>query len=266
MAAREADQKGIVDILTRLYREIAEVEEGAGIRFGGGDFRARIEYFHDAVRAYVAGSQARLTVELLAYDVQALRYIQANPLAPFNPGTRTDSQAQGMVVRDETLPAARPVKPDRAVKQRLAELYQQYGVLFSALLKPFADNDYQERVDALDRLVSQFHAAESQIKGGAGQDAAHHVEDPRLRAAVADLLKKGKKKEASQLLNSASKEADKHIKMLSDAHLRYGSSQLGLYEDGKDVVKKLAAAGMNLAGQFVEASMAEARRDFTRGR
>jgi hypothetical protein len=41
--------------------------------------------------------------------------------------------------------------------------------------------------------------------------------------------------------------------------MQYASAQRGLFEDGKDIIKKLAAKGMNLAGRFVEEAMAAAR-------
>ncbi|MBV8940078.1 MAG: hypothetical protein JO089_09620, partial [Alphaproteobacteria bacterium] len=42
-----ADCKPIVDLLTGLYVEIRDLETEYGLRLGEGDFRPRIEYFHD---------------------------------------------------------------------------------------------------------------------------------------------------------------------------------------------------------------------------
>lgn len=257
---------GIVEIMHRLYSEILGLEEQFGLQFGGGDFRPRIEYFHDAVRALVSGNPAarepggRLTVEMLAYDVRALRYLQSMPLATLHPGGGSPHH-DVLKKRPKELNVE---KPDRNAKIRLGELYQQYGVLFAALFKSEADQNFQERCDALNELVSQIERVSKLMESKAPprdvRDAVHHIDHTELRDfLLAELDKKGKN-DLKSTLKSASKQADSSIAKIDKAHLEYASSQLALFEDGRDVVKKLAASGMNLAGQFVASAIAAVSR------
>ena len=93
MKLSATEQESLVALLTRIYHDIRGLEETYGLLIGDGDFRPRIEYFHDAVRAFTSQDPnhyktgGRLTVELLAYDVVSLRAIYAKPLAPFAPHT-----------------------------------------------------------------------------------------------------------------------------------------------------------------------------------
>lgn len=269
MSLPNAELKGVVDILTRLSLDIRALEEPLGLIFGGGDFRPRIEYFHDAVRAFTAQSPAdseaggRLCVERLAYDVKALRYLQAMPLASLTKDGKQLSPGTALVAGSGGGKSAK----DRAAKQQLGELYQQYAVLFAALFKPAADTNYQDRLDEKNDLVEQLSSLMQFLDGNeqAAQNLIAHLEDPKLRAELLEMLRKGKTREAAARLKFAIKETDKDIKDLSNAHLDYASAQLALFEEGRDMVKKLAARGMNLAGRFVENAMAQASRDKSRG-
>lgn len=262
---------GIIDILARLYSEIREIEASQGLLFGGGDFRPRIDYFHDAVRALASGApRERLTVEKLAYDVEAMRYLQSMPLASLNTQPANPKSGGRKLALREMLPVRQPPKPDRQVKQRLSELYQQYGVLFSSLFKPLADNDFHARTEELNGAMEELYAVMGVVERASGGkqaliESAAHIEDPTLRAQVIALLKSGRTQEALALMKTAKQKTDADIKKLDNAHSQYAMAQLGLYEDGKEVVKKLAASGMNLAGRFVESAMAAAARD-SRGR
>lgn len=220
------EKQGIIDVLTRIYEEIRGLELTHNLLFGGGDFRPRIDYFHDAVRAFSAGRPedyapgGRLCIEMLAYDVSALRYLASHPLSPVSRAGQPG--AAGGELIDPKPGALSSGKPPRETKDKLSELYQHYGVLFAALLKPQADRDFKERTDRLNEMVEQAYAQ--------GQQAA-------------------------------AQSADREIKAVDKAHLEYSSAQLGLYEEGKDIVKQLAAKGLNLAGRFVQNSMDQARRD-----
>lgn len=282
MKISQPEQEALTSIMTRISCEIREIEESYQLCVGDGDFRARIEYFHDAVRAFTSQQddpheRERLTVELLAYDVSCLRYLQSMPLANFKPSAQRLSPRGALVVSRHT-PGGSHSRPSREVKQKLGELYQYYTVLFCAIFKPIADRDYQNRVEDLNQSVEQIagltQSIEKLIKGGGSTQEvlahSHHIDDIALAQAIQDTLLQGKgNKQKLQALLAAlkerSKQADHEISVLDSAHLNYGMAQLSVYEDGKDIVKKMAAQGLNLAGRFVEASMTAAQRDMGRG-
>ncbi len=54
MKLSAAEQESIVQLLTRIYSDIRDIEEEFELLVGDNDFRPRIEYFHDAVRAFSA--------------------------------------------------------------------------------------------------------------------------------------------------------------------------------------------------------------------
>jgi len=262
MALSPADLSGIIEIMNRLYLEIREVEERFGLQFGNGDFRPRIEYFHDAIRALTSNENdahqpgGRLSVEFLAYDVRALRYLQTMPLASLHHDGQPRSPHQSVKKAPSSPPAH--AKPDRDTKIRLGALYQQYGVLFSALFKPNADQNFRERTDALNELVSQLERVAQLMESKAlprdVRDAAMHVDNNELRDLLLAALDTKGKGDLRPLVKEASKRVDKGIASIDKAHLEYASAQLAMFEEGKDVVKQLAAKGMNLAGRFVESA------------
>src|SRR5437762_2136105 len=91
MKLSSSEKDSIVGLLARIYRDIRDIEEEFSLLAGNHDFRPRIEYFHDAIRAFTSQDPAqrepggRLSIELLAYDLSCLRYIHAMPLSPFTP-------------------------------------------------------------------------------------------------------------------------------------------------------------------------------------
>ena len=269
------DLDAIVALLTRIYLEIAELESRFGLIAGEGDMRPRIDYFHDAVRAYTAGgNEKRLTVELLAYDLQALRFIQQTPLAPFKPNGQNLSPSHGIMTAGPGL-APQTAKPDRATRERIAELYQHYNVLFAALLKPAADHDYHERADSLNNDVQDVHAIIQQFEGKMHVDIivalTHQLEEAELRYIVTAFMQSGKHTSTSEVkklvghLKDKVKANDAALAALDKTHLNFATAQLAIFEDAKDMLKKLAAQGMNLVGKFVASAMAEAKQQ-QRGR
>lgn len=269
--APTSTQTGIIDILTRLHGEIFPLEAEAGLLFGKGDLRPRIEYFHDAVRALVkeangGGETGRLRIEMLAYDAEALRYIQGMPLAAIQPGGRRTSP--------QTLPSVQlggtgsEKRGNRQLRERLGGLYQQYATLFVALFKPFADRDYRDRVEEANEAVTQMNGLINALNGKLPEamlgDLLAQLDDPQLRAAVQALVARKKKTEASTLLRQKDAQEEKTVTALESAHARYAMAQLAIFEQGKEIVKQLAASGMNLAGRFVENAMVQATRE--RGR
>lgn len=283
MKLSASEQESLTALLTRIYLDIRDIEEQFQLLAGEADFRPRIEHFHDAVRAFTGKDPretergGRLAVERLAYDVSCLRYIQSAPLAPFKPQGANLSPNTSIVKAEQGLVLKTP-RADRATRERLSELYQHYGVLFAALLKPFADADYHERVSDLNEDVREINAITQQLdaimkkKGNAEQlvAAVHNLEDDEMRVLLMQFVqqqryrKKDDVKKLVQLLKAESGKKDKRIAGIETAHMNYVTTQLSIFEDSKDMLKKMAERGMNLVGKFVEASLAESRREMGR--
>lgn len=279
MKPSAAEQEAIAQFLTRIYDDLCPLESEYKLLAGDGDFRPRIEYFHDAVRAFTSGNPAerevggRLSVEWLAYDVQALRYIQSKPLALLARHSAALSPEKTIIEIAPDALAVKPKQADRATRDRLADLYQHYGLLFSALLKPFADRDTQERTDELNNDVRDIHTLLDQFDHGKLDQALatiQHLEDPKLRGELMEFIQQQKQKKSETLqsllegLKKTAERKDEEIKAVEKAHLQYGLAQLAIYEGAKDILKKMAASGMNLAGKFVESAMREAQREMGR--
>ena len=235
-------QSAIITLLTRIYEDIVAIEERFGLIVGCGDMRPRIDYFHDAIRAFTSENSAmqkqRLSVELLAYDLRCLRYIQQMPLSPFKKDGQNLSSSQSLITIDAGLPVATN-RPDRETRMRLVELYQNYAVMFAALLKPAADRDYFARTEELNEEVEDI---------------------------IVLIQKLGIKADASKVttLKNQIKQKDTRIKSVDKAHGDFAMAQLGIFEESKDMLKKLAAQGTNLVGKFVESAIQETRRQMGR--
>ncbi len=278
MKLSAAEQEQLTSLLTRLYQEICEIETQHELLAGEGDFRPRIDYFHDAVRAFFSQDPAaledggRLNVENLAYDLSCLRYLQENPLSPFKPKGRQLSPSSDLMVINQ-MPASSRTRPDRATRERISELYQHYAVLFAALLKPLADNDFLQRTDELNHDVKEINDVIKQLQGKsieAINEAVAHVEDPMLRGELLAFIQQGGLKQKDQIdkliqyLKEHKTKRDAAIKLIDNAHMQYAVSQLAVYENSKDMIKNLASKGMNLVGKFVEASISQTRREMGR--
>ena len=57
---KQTDQESIAQLLTRIYRDIFAIEEEFELLVGVDDFRPRIDYFHDAIRAFTSQDAAAL--------------------------------------------------------------------------------------------------------------------------------------------------------------------------------------------------------------
>lgn len=230
MKLNTKDQESLVRLLARLCDEIFAIESEYNLMVSQSDLRPRIDYFHDAIRAYTTpkptkAQQERLAIERLAYDVQALRYLSEKPLASLSKESGQMSPQTSMVKVAPSL-VATAKKPDRDTKDRLSQAYQQYGMLFAALLKPTADRDYMDRTEALNEMVEQLHQEMEGLK-------------PAGQAPIKKMIAT----------------CDKEIKTVDTAHHTYSTSQLAIYEASKDLLKKMAGSGMNIVGAFVEASI-----------
>lgn len=266
---KQQDQQSLVAILLRYWEEISALEQEFALVVGKGDMRARIDYFHDAIRAFTTehrskAMQSRLCVEQLSYDVRCLHYIASQPLASIthdahhlSPSTMPAVIAPGLVGVKR--------KMDRETKQRLQELYEQYGVLFAALLKATAEHDAQERIDQLNDEVEEINAVIHAISTQASTQQIvvliQHLSDETLRQNLLLLLPQIKGKSAGALqaliakLRANIQKNDAKIKGIDQAQHQYATTQLAIYENAKDMLKKMAGQGMNLVGQFVESTL-----------
>lgn len=275
MKIHSKDQQAVISLLTEIYLEIAEIEERFRLIAGGGDVRPRIDFFHDAVRAFTAsdGQHPRLAVEFLSYDLQCLRYIQSMPLAPFRDTGKNLSPSLEIINTDVDI-ATLGNHPDRKTRIRIADLYQHYSVMFSALLKHVADHDYQERIDTLNNDAHNIHSLISKFETRADvnilSQLAQQLDEGELRIILVTFLQQKKHLSNSDVkklighLKNLIKQKDKSIKSLDKAHIQFAMAQLGIFEESKDMLKKLASQGMNLVGRFVEASVAETRKQMGR--
>ena len=275
---KHSEHESLIKLLTRIYSDIVAIEQEFQLLVGDSDYRPRIEYFHDAVRAFSSGTNdARLAVELLAYDVSCLRYIISMPLASFRPDGQIMSASSSLVAVDKGLTIKRP-RPNRAVREQLTELYQSYSVLFAALLKPNADRDYHERVDNLNQDVEDLHQLTTHLESLAKNSdqlpkvvtAIQHLEEDGLRNELLNFMqqqkftKKDNLTKLMQFLKDHAKGKDKEIAAIEEAHMNYVMSQLGVFEGSKELLKKMAAQGMNLVGKFVENAIADSKREMGR--
>lgn len=260
--------------MNRQYGQIRETEATHGIFGQEGDFRPRIEYFHDAVRAFSSGSAndyskgSRLSVERLAYDVAMLRNIQAKPLVAGR-GEQHLSPHGGLVVAGQS--GSGYPEADREIRGQLQQLYKDYTVLFVALLSEKADRNAENRTEEMNTTISDLAMLREMLtqlaNGKADAKAVMHaidqLEHDELRRAMKALMAQGKLSRAEiGAAQSKLKETSGHIEQEVDsidkaAH-HFATGKLAVFEDAKDTVKRLASAGMNIAGKFVENAMAQA--------
>jgi len=279
MKLSASEKESLVGLLARIYGDIRDIEEEFNLLAGNHDFRPRIEYFHDAIRAFTSQDAkeleagGRLSIELLAYDLSCLRYIHAQPLAPFTPhGETLSPHTEVVAVKPGLVPKAK--RPERAVRERISELYQHYAVLFAALLKPFADRDYQDRVSDLNEDVRDINAIIQQLAGGKSIEqimaSINHLDDDELRQLLTRFLQEQRHKKSddcrkmNDYLKQQSTRKDKDIAAIEAAHMNYALAQLAVFEGSRDFLKKMAGQGMNLVGKFVEDAMAKTQREMGR--
>jgi predicted transcriptional regulator len=263
------EQKSVVNILLRYWEEISAMEREFSLQVGKGDMRPRIDYFHDAVRAYTsqrpnAEMQARLSIEMLSYDVQCLRYIASMPMASITHDAHNLSSGSQLIKTAPGLMEAGK-RAGRDVKNRLQELYEQYGVLFASLLKQTAENEYLERTDALNHEVEEINRLIDALSNNASMEQVttliNHLTDETLKRDLLLLIPQMKGKSAGALsgligrLRANIQKNDKRIRGVDNCYHQYVTAQLAIYEEAKDMLKKMASQGMNLVGQFVEASV-----------
>jgi hypothetical protein len=266
------EKEQLVRMLTSLYHEIRPIEQQWGIQVTQNDHRPRIERFHDAVRALTSGTadpyakDSRLAVEKLAIDVQYLRHIQALPMGDASnkaPSSKTDIVTKQMA---DDRPASR-----REAKTALAEHYKHYTVIFVALFHDPADYNYQTRMEdnnqQVEDMATLVKLMEGLIQGQAQQAEIEHLADEldnaELRQKIANLLAQ----QSGQVRDNAASviadlqthiaDIDQELQKMNAAHMNYATAQLAVYEQSKDLVKKMVAQGLNVLGRFAEQAMAQ---------
>ena len=282
MATASEEQGAIIALMHGLYEKLLRIEGEWGIRFSEGDMRPRIEHFHDAVRAFTSGSadiyakNSRLAVEKLAYDLAVLRSIPDRPTGHIN--RTTEMSFSTALVKPNEAGAGISKMPPQGVRAEIASLYKEYTVFFAALFAPVAARNHKSRVDAVDASVADIGLVEqilAQLMAGKMTNAQamaemNHVERDDLRERIQAMLARKvlsarEKQEALGMLVQIERGLETEKKQIEQAHLTYATGQLAVYEDGKDMVKKLAAQGLNLAGKFLDNAMQQAGRGQGRG-
>jgi hypothetical protein len=271
-----SEKEAIIGLMNDRYQQILPMEAEWGIRFKEGDMRPRIEHFHDAVRAYMSGSvdiyakHSRLSVEHLAFDLGQLRQIQEKPLGTLHRGTEksTGSALVKLGLRGE----APPKTPPSSVRQELVAQYKTYAVFYAALFAEVADRNFKSRQDALDNDVGDIGMIETMLQQlAAGQltqtealQESHHIERDDLRERIQQMLASKKltaaeKQEALGMIGGIERGLKEESKKLDASHTSYVTGQLAVYEENRDMIKKMAASGLNMAGKFLQQAVSTAQ-------
>lgn len=281
--------EALLAILHRSYEEIRMLEAPYGLVVNDEDLRPRIEYFHDAVRVLSQDPEAmympsgRLSVEQLAYDLAALRRVQEKPMIRID-GTlyrRARSNNKGVMDISGKALAVETPNPEmnNNLRSDLSTQYKTYVVMFAALFAEPADRNFKTREEAHDSAVEDLAEVQSLIKQAmrgqineqAIEDAIDMVQDPKLRHNLMAVLHQARIQKQQKFANLHQFISDQIVTIdvltasMNKAHMSYLSGQMVLLQDSQSLVKKLAAQGMNLAGQFLESAMQGAGRGQGRG-
>lgn len=283
MKATREQQQALLTLINRIYSEIRTIEETYAIYARPGDFRPRIEYFHDAVRTYTQNATdgfertGRLSVESLALDVYMLRQITEKPLVRHPELAIPLSPSTALTVPPTTSSASSRTRIDIGISSTLTEGYGHYALLFVALLSQPAERNYMNRLNETTNHIEIMHdlmqellpkAVEAQIN----EDAfLAGIADPELRTRLMAAIVTCKKHrratngEMLHVLEQANAAARNAITALEASHMRFASGQLVLYQHSQRIVKRMAEQGLNIVGEYVENAVREAQRDNGRG-
>ncbi len=273
MPIRPEEQEAIVSLLIGQYDKILPIEAQWGIRFKEGDMRPRIDYFHDAVRAFTAGERrdtkdSRLSVEHIAYDISQLHLIQEKPLGLLNRGTEK-SPSGALVKTGEGLMASSAGKtPPTGVRMDLKQYYRSYTVFFTALLSEAADRNYFARCEEMDETIADIGLIETIIEQMASgrlsvkeaQDELTHITHDDLRSRMQAAMARKKmsapeKAQVSEMLTKVEQGLKTQRAGLDKSHLQLATTKMAIFHDSKDVVKDLMNSGLNVAGKYLASAM-----------
>ena len=258
----------LVDLLIRHYQTIRAIEEQFSIFGEEGDYRPRIEAFHDAVRALTAGdAPERLRVERLAYDLAMLRYIASKPVTGGR-GMQHFSTSDALSM--DGIGTHATGEPDRSTRRELGEAYHDYAVFFAALFVERANRDSKDRIEEQEQLASDcatLIAALDALAEGKGSieqvmHAVQEMEHGGIRRALAQLMARGKPptpeiRAAIAKLKEVIGQSKTQCATLDKAAGDYALAQYAVYEQAQDTLKRLNAQGLNLAGKNVQAALAQ---------
>ncbi len=282
MKPTREQQQALLGLITRIYQEIRSLEEAGGIMARPEDFRPRIEYFHDAIRAFAQGAgdgfdrTGRLSVESLANDIVMLRQIREKPLVR-HPELNIRLMPGRQVAPPASLPAQGTARVDMAVIAALAEGYAHYALIFAALLSYPAERNFMNRTGECNNQLDMVHDLMENARGRQNEAQVNEeaalagITDPELRQRLVAALaaaKKSKRASGTELFAAARQVKDdvnKTMQKIDAQHMRFASSQLIIYQDAQKLVKKMAAQGMNIVGDYVEKAVREAERGGGRG-
>lgn len=250
----------LIPLINELYERIRAMEAEHGLWAGANDFRPRIELFHDAIRALVAGhspyeSTGRLSLQRLSWDINTLRMLQGNPLTKMAGADRL-SPSQALVVK-----ASPQASNLRTIRSELAELYKNYTVLFVAMLAETADMNHRARMEDIDLQVEELAELQQHINGktqvNLHKEVDHLQPDAELAAQLKSMLPPEKlaAADARSAIKAAHVILDKHQKQLEAQHMQWLSGQLQCYEESKSLVQKFMQSGLNMAGKFLQETM-----------
>ena len=256
------EKQDVINTLSTLYHEIAAVEGAWKIHFKENDFRPRIEHFQDALRAATSGEDAaRLTVEKLNYDLSYLRYITDRPMAKAASAQVKSASTEVAIAGGADIP-----KDKRSAKQKLSELYKSYTVLFAAVFSEIADKDFASREAELDENLQDLHTLEAMVVAenideAVAEDIIDNLSDSDLEAFYLQLMRHKKDsalaRKLIELIKNRLGNYSEDKEKLNKAHFEFCANKLHVYEASKDVIKGLAAKGLNLAGKFVENALSQ---------
>lgn len=257
-------------MLNNKYFELRDIEQKYNIFGLQGDFRPRIDYYHDAVRAYNDASDdglsknSRLSAERLADDVEMLRQITARPLIV---GRIQESLSTSDALTINQTQAGE-LRPDASTKRQLTNLYRDYTVFFVALMIDKAEDNIQSRNEENDIIVQDCYRLEQALAGLQNGtmniesviSAANMLEHDGLRLKIINMLSKSTPNSseingAINTLQDVRRGLATERKTLDAAGMRFASSQLMVYEGAKDIVKNLMQNGINIAGKHTESAM-----------
>jgi hypothetical protein len=263
-------QQALITLMQGKYAEIRDIETQYHIFGEMGDYRVRIEHYHDAVRALGSidddglSRHSRLSAEHLAHDVEMLRLITAKPLHMGRGGQHFSvSDAVGFVQ-----PPTESARPDSSIKRRLSQCYKDYTVLFIAIMVEKLEDNIAARTEE-NNVLSQdcyrleqmlANLAQGSIPLAAVMQTADMVEHDGLRHHLLQLLGRGEPTRediihATHILQQARTRINQEKKELDALGMRFVSSQLMVYEEAKDMVKSLAGQGINIVGKHTESAL-----------
>ena len=277
-------EHALISIMHRGYQDIRAVESEYQITVDAEDLRPRIEYFHDAVRVLTEHPDAvyhkatRLSVEWLAYDLSCLRYISDKPLAKLShaqPGGSTTSGKESKrrdLVLNKHSGAGATRMPPADVRVNLGQLYTNYTVLFAALFAETTDRNFQTRVTENNTEVEDLAQIQQMIemleRGQVAveqvEEVIQHLQNDEMKTRLMIMLhersqKKRQMQDAIAQIKTQMNALDMEIASMDKAHTHYLSGQMMLLQESKEMVKKLAGQGLNLAGQFLQNSVAQSQ-------